>query len=839
MNERTAHQLDARGTVRDWLAAGAWASPVDLSTLVPADGSPWGPDGRWVLTNGPDVTPLKNHIYDRWPLISDVVPPVFEGGPVTYTGPTGTEHTGTWRRVHTQSDGLVDFSEFCFTPELRVALAATAFEVDQAEWRTLEVASTGPVWLSIDGECVLQSTQVTYMEPATHSVQVWLPSGVTEVLVCSWQVGFRECRQVVRLRVGGLPVRVVIPSPGADESASVLAEQILDTVGSPRWGLTSPEFELMGPDGVTLQVQDQEVTLADGRAVVPLGPGGSSVDGSASMLATGELTVRVSVPGSPLFRDFPVALLPRNRTSPVGGPADWRREVLEHAAAGANGCAATLAALALDPSHVPVPAKLDRSLWMIENRADCADFEALGLLHIWHRRGDAGNTIRAALLGLRYWIDQPGLDAMCFFTENHQLVWHTAELLAGEAFDEEIFGNTGWTGHHHAAHGSAQAEQWLTRKLAGGYSEFDSNAYVAVDILALTSLIEFAKDERIVALAERLLDKTLFTLAVNSWHGAHVCAHGRSYVQTQRSARLEETASIMWLCWGMGALNHATLPATVLATAERYQMPSQIREAAQVPAEFVARQRYRGEYRQHHDLLSRPYASDLIVYKTPDAMLSSVQDYRPGLPGLQEHIWAATIGPETQVYVTHAPNDATHSSARPNSWAGNRILPRVRQYDNVLLAHYRIPPDDPMGFTHAWFPISTMDEWTTAGPWIAGRRDDGYIALATEGGTRVLTTGPNAYQELRPQGPGTSWVCTVGRRATDGSFADFVAALGEPKFGQTLEYRTMRLGWTGLFTVDGHPVDLGQNQLHLDNPLCRVPFGATELLVNGQPLRPD
>jgi hypothetical protein len=79
---------------------------------------------------------------------------------------------------------LVDWSEFCFTPTYRTAVAGTAIEVDQAEWRTLRVASTGPVWL---------------------------PSGISQVVITSWQVGFRECRQVVRLRVGGLPVRVVIP----------------------------------------------------------------------------------------------------------------------------------------------------------------------------------------------------------------------------------------------------------------------------------------------------------------------------------------------------------------------------------------------------------------------------------------------------------------------------------------------------------------------------------------------------------------------------------------------------------------------------------------------------
>ncbi|WP_063758514.1 hypothetical protein [Kibdelosporangium aridum] len=793
MNERTVHRLDERGTVRDWLVSGSWPEPVDLSGIVQAGGSPWDPDGRWVLTNGPDVTPLKARLHERWPLREQPLSTVVEGGKVSYTGPTSVQHTDTWRRVHTMSDGLVDWSEFCFTPELRIALAATVFEVDQAEWRTLKLASTGPVLLYVGGECVLRTSQVTYMEPAEHEVRVWLASGLTEIVVCSWQIGFRECRHVVRLRVGGLPVRVVVPSPGADERSSEFAEQILDAVGTPRWGVTEPEVEFTGPDGVTLHIGEHTATLDGGRATVPL--------------TAGEQTIRVSVPGSPLFRDFPVMLLPHARSRPVGGPEDWRREVLEHAAQGANGCAAELAATALDAGHVLRPEALERSLWMIENRADCADFEALGLLHLWHRRPDVGDRVRKALLGFKFWIDQPGIDAMCYFTENHQLVWHTAELLAGQAFEHEIFANTGWTGQRHAEHGRTLAEEWLVRRLAGGYSEFDSNAYLAIDVMALTSLVEFAHDARIRDLAEELLTKTLFTLATNSWHGAHVSAHGRSYVQTQRSARLEETASIMWFCWGMGALNHATLPATVLATAERYRLPARVAAAAQVPDEWLAMQRYRGEYRQHHDLLSRPYSSDLVVYKTPDAMLSSVQDYRPGLPGLQEHIWAAALGPETQVYVTHAPNDAVHSSARPNAWAGNRILPRARQHRNVVLAVYRIPADDPMGFTHGWFPLSTMDEWASAGPWLAGRRGDGYVALAAQGGCRVLTAGVNAYQEVRAKGPGRSWVCLVGRRAVDGTFAEFVGALGEPEFADDgVRYRNLGLHWTGPFTVDGRPV---------------------------------
>src|ERR1700742_3891975 len=192
MVERTVHRLDDKGTVRDWLVAGGWSEPVEeLADLLEADGDPWGERGRWVLTNGPDVTLLKRRLYELRPLWTDQpLPEVVEGGPVAYRGPTGADHEDTWRRTHVAGDGLVDWSEFCFTPAYRVALAGTVFEVDQAEWRLLRLASTGPCLLYVNGECVLATGMVSYMEPIEHEVRVWLPSGQSDVVVSSWQVGF-------------------------------------------------------------------------------------------------------------------------------------------------------------------------------------------------------------------------------------------------------------------------------------------------------------------------------------------------------------------------------------------------------------------------------------------------------------------------------------------------------------------------------------------------------------------------------------------------------------------------------------------------------------------------
>jgi hypothetical protein len=577
------------------------------------------------------------------------------------------------------------------------------------------------------------------------------------------------------------------------------------------------------------------------------------------MLATGETTLEVSLddPRAPVSRRFRAARLPAQyRPAPVGeDPQAWSDELLSHAAGGPPGVARALARLTADPQAQVESADLTNALDMIHRRGDCADFEALGLLQLWHRAGDQRwepglrDQVRSALTGFKYWIDQPGLDAMCYFTENHQMVWHTAELLVGEALPDAEFSNSGWTGRQHARHGAEKALAWMRRKLAGGFSEFDSNAYLAIDTLALTSIVELAEDVELRQLAEALLDKMLLTLACNSFRGVHGAAHGRTYTTTLRSGRFEETAPIMWVLWGTGALNSALLPAVVLAGARRYRVPPLVRAVATRPgSSWAGRQVYRGRLSSRLDLLERPYGSDMRVWRTPDVMLSSVQDYRSGLPGLQEHVWGVTLSPEAQIFATH-PGAAAHGpSARPNAWAGQRVLPRVRQHRDTALVVHRIPEGDPVGSTHLWFPLPHLDEHRTAGPWLAGRVGDGYVGVATRDGFRPVRSGDEAGQRWFPAGPGTSYVVTVGSGETDGDFDAFVARLSQspPRFSSDtagdpfVSWRTrtgvlLELGWSTAFLVDGRCEDLDQHGRlqdppHLDNPACTLHF-ADERMV--------
>jgi hypothetical protein len=679
-------------------------------------------------------------------------------------------------------------------------------------------------------------------------------------------VAFRECRHVVSLRVEGPTVRVVIPSPGADERRSRTAEQVLDTLAVGPWAAVDGTTRIEGPNGVRLAVRvdsgpETEVVLDGGTTVLDLSAAVADDDGqaegAASMLTTGEseLTVRIPDPAAPLSRTFRVATLPEaHRETPVGDdPAVWRDEVLRHVTTRPPTTARALARHALDPTSELDPADLETALRMIDGRYDCADFEAVGLVTLWHRLPEtawpAGSRerVRESLTGFKYWIDQPGLDAMCYFTENHQIVWHAAELLAGELFADHLFGNAGWTGAEHAEHGVRLLREWMTRKLEGGFSEFDSNAYLAIDTLALVSLVEFAQDGDLRALAEAVLDKVLLTLASNSWRGVHSAPHGRSYTHTLRSGRFEETAPIMWLLWGVGSLNEAVLPATALAMADIYRVPELVRAVAQQPPEeWWGRQVYDGDYRLHHDLLSRPYGSDVRMWRTPDASLSSVQDYRAGLPGLQEHIWGAALGSEVQVFATHPAAASIGSSARPNAWAGQRTLPRAHQDRDSLLVLHRIPDDDPGGGTHLWFPAPLLDEWRQDRSWLAGRVGDGYVAVAAAGGFRPQRTGDEAMQCWWPREGGRSFVATVARRATGGSFDDFVASLSEPEFGTdpsepsvawtTPDGRTLALAWSGAFTVDGRATGVGvdgrlEGAPHLDNPAVHQAVGADRLVA--------
>jgi hypothetical protein len=232
-----------------------------------------------------------------------------------------------------------------------------------------------------------------------------------------------------------------------------------------------------------------------------------------------------------------------------------------------------------------------------------------------------------------------------------------------------------------------------------------------------------------------------------------------------------------------------------------------------------------------------------VTYRTPDYMLSSAQDYRPGDKGRQEHIWQATMGPDACVFVTHPSNSSEADVHQPNFWRGNAVLPRVAQWKDVLVAVHNLLENDWMGFTHAHFPVYAFDEHrvrdgANGHPWAFARKGRAYLALTAAQGVELVRSGPGAYRELRSYGRANVWLCLMGRPDTDGSFLDFqkkVRALDIEFEGlavrcMTHRGETLSFGWEEPLLVNGGEQALSGFK-HYENPYCVAELPASQIEI--------
>ena len=144
-------------------------------------------------------------------------------------------------------------------------------------------------------------------------------------------------------------------------------------------------------------------------------------------------------------------------------------------------------------------ARLQNTYKFVDARFDTSDFHLQSLLRMVYAYNDdlplaERERIKETLLNFRYWMDQPGQDSMCFWSENHQILFATAEYLAGQRWPDEIFTNSGKTGAEHRELARARILIWLEQRWLYGFTEWYSNVYYVEDIAALFNLIDFAED---------------------------------------------------------------------------------------------------------------------------------------------------------------------------------------------------------------------------------------------------------------------------------------------------------------------------------------------------------
>lgn len=87
----------------------------------------------------------------------------------------------------------------------------------------------------------------------------------------------------------------------------------------------------------------------------------------------------------------------------------------------------------------------------------------------------------------------------------------------------------------------------------------------------------------------------------------------------------------------------ASRSAACLALSTRYRLPAVIAAIAADAARPAVQVRQRMSLRDE---------VHVTTFRTPDTMLSSAQDWRPGMGGDQQHVWQATLGQEAVCFTT-------------------------------------------------------------------------------------------------------------------------------------------------------------------------------------------
>jgi hypothetical protein len=773
------------------------------------------------------------------------------------------EQTFTWRAVGTLDDHFVNLTGFYHTTHYLCAWAYAQVELPEAVTVTATLTTNGPADLWLNGEHSHARRDFRDQQPYSQRCQLAFHAGRNGVLVRLENVAARTCPFVLALHLADLPeqAKVVLPSAMplperrqrlAQYFAAAYLTQDLYHREQPltvRW-----PADLPGTSELTLRLQTPAGRIyaemhptVRGGAEVTLGKSYQFPDGPYQIVLMPTLaeyyehglriTQRI---------DLHIANSPFAET-PTGTYAERRLAALDHAARRPLKLFSEIAKMALGRWSEVQPAVLEATIASINARADCSDFDLVGLLGMLYRFGDDPHfpaalipPLEACILNFKYWLDEPGQDAMCYWTENHQILFHTCQLLAGQRYPDQHFTNNGEVGAWHRAKGEERALTWLHRRAREGFREWDSNCYFQEDVLALTHLADLAESVEVAEMAAVILDKLLYTLGLNSFRGVFGSTHGRTYAPLIKGGRLESTSGIARLLWGLGSFNDKIKGSVSLACATSYELPPLIAAIATSQIEELwSREQHAGRLDPATDRLTGEWAINKVTYKTPDFMLCSAQDYLPGLRGYQQHLWQATFGPDAVVFVTHPPHLSEESAHRPNFWHGNVILPRVAQWKEALIALHHLPDDDWLGFTHAYFPLHAFDEHTLDATWAFARKGDGYLALTAAGGLTLITQGQSAYCELRSPGLRNIWFLHLGRAASDGSFADFQAQIRalDLTFAEdalhttTLRGDSLDFGWQGPLLVNECEQPLAGFP-HYESPFCVAELGAEGMAIH-------
>jgi hypothetical protein len=297
-----------------------------------------------------------------------------------------------------------------------------------------------------------------------------------------------------------------------------------------------------------------------------------------------------------------------------------------------------------DPAHQLDVGLLDDDVvraWCrrIDGWLDCADFDVLRLLVLWYRHHDAlpdgvRQALRDRFVGFRYWYTDPApddvVDQRWYWSENHRLIFHACEYLAGQALPDERFTAAGLTGAEHRRRAEVTLAAWFDEKARDGFSEWHSDSYYEKDLAPLVVLAELVEDRALAERAATFADLVLFDLALHSIRDNNGSTHGRSYHRFKATAPTQTVFSALKLCfdrttepWPLDPDDDLELlppneGATLLAACRTYRPPDVVRRIARHDGEMVDREGMGVALDPGEPLVDDPRRDDGLSYTDPD-----------------------------------------------------------------------------------------------------------------------------------------------------------------------------------------------------------------------------
>ena len=198
---------------------------------------------------------------------------------------------------------------------------------------------------------------------------------------------------------------------------------------------------------------------------------------------------------------------------------------------------------------------LSKQAEYMNKRFDCADFRAQMLFKIYRDCGgklsdECKELIKEAFLSFKYFMDEPGDDSMCYWSENHLLLFAVSEYLAGQEWPDEIFCNNGMSGAEHMRKAKIRIDAWMKQRFDFGFLEYLSNNYIAEDISPMANYIAYSKDSKSVEQMKIVMDILWLDVALNSVNNRFVATSSRMYgnnkVGNYYGNSIQAAMNILW-----------------------------------------------------------------------------------------------------------------------------------------------------------------------------------------------------------------------------------------------------------------------------------------------------